>query len=168
MEGNPNGHGANGSEPEADANSAPGGTHHINTGTEAGFGTQKGTGPGGINEGLDSSTRKTCREQGLVCVHVRGGNVDHWVGIKKAFLLGSVGLSLQEEGSLARHVGGYLKPGRDGARSGFGHRVFFPRTQVDQMQEMKVKLDISAEMKQNRESWSGTYGADTIGGASTF
>ena len=166
MEGSPNGNEADGSDPGADANSAPGGTHFINTGTEAGFGTQKGTGPGGINEGVGSDTRKTCREQGLVCVHVRGGNVDHWVGVKD-YLLRSVGLSLQEEGLLARHVGGYLKPGRDGARSGFGHRVFFPRTQVDQMQEAKAKLDISAEMKQNRESWSASYGANTIGGAST-
>ena len=35
------------------------------------------------------------------------------------------------------------------------------------MQESKAKLDISAEMKQNKESWSASYGADTIGGAST-
>ena len=82
MEGSPNGNEADGSDPGADANSALGGTHFINTRTEAGFGTQKGTGPVGINEGVGSDTRKTCREQGLVCIHVRGGNVDHWPGIK--------------------------------------------------------------------------------------
>ena len=77
MDGNPNGHEGDGADPGASANNAPGGTHRINEGTEVGFGKQKGTGPGGINEGLDGSTRNTCRVLGLVCVHVRGGNVDH-------------------------------------------------------------------------------------------
>ena len=91
--------------------------------------------------------------QGLVCVHIRGGNVDHWPGIT-TFLRGSMGLTLQEDGPLARYVGGYVKPGRDGARAGFGHRLFSPRTQIEQVQVGKAGIDMSAEMKQNRETGS--------------
>ena len=150
MKGNPNGNEGHGADPGGIANAAPGGTHRIDEETEAGFGKQKGAGPGGNNEGVYESTRKTCRERGLVCVHIRGGNVDHWPGIK-TFLQGeSMGLTLQEDGPLAGHVGGYVKTGRDGARTVFGHRVFFPRTQIEQVQVGKAGIEMSAEMKQNR------------------
>ena len=92
-EGNSNGHGRDGADPGANANDASGDTHRINEDNEGGFEKPKGTGPGGIDEGQDANTRKTCREQGLVCVHVRGGNVDHWPGIR-TFLRVGVGLSL--------------------------------------------------------------------------
>ena len=81
---------------------------------------------------------------------------------------GSIGLSLQEEGPLTCHVGGYITPGCDGARAGFGHCMFPPRAQIKQVQASKAGIDMSTEMKQNRESWVALWGSDMQSGPSTI
>ena len=44
----------------------------------------------------------------------------------------------------------------------------FPWAQIEQVQMGKAAIEMSAEMKQNRETWVAKWGATTIGGASTI
>ena len=135
--------------------------------TGAGFGNPNSAGPGGNNENSYNNTRKTCREQGLVCFHVRGGNSEHWADIK-AFLRGAkMGLTLLEEGPLATHVGGYTKVGRDGVSKVFGYCIFFPRAQIEQMQQAKAGITMSAEMLHSRETWVAKWEAKGVPFTST-
>ena len=73
MEGNANGHEGNGGDPGGIAKEASGGTGAMYEEAGAGFGKENGTGPGENNENSYDNTRKMCRDQGLVCLHVRCG-----------------------------------------------------------------------------------------------
>ena len=111
MEGNANGPNDDGEEPGGTATEGPGGTDAMSEETGTGFGNPNRAGPGGNNENSYDSTRKPCREQGLFCFHVKGGNSEHWADIK-AFLRGvKMGLTLLSGGWASRDTRGRIHEG---------------------------------------------------------
>ena len=147
----------NGHDPGGAAKEAPGGTGDGREETGGGFSQQNGTGPRGDNTNRSDDARKTCREQGLVYYHVRGGNAGHWPEIKDDLQGQQMALSLQESEPFEIHTPGYLKNGLDGAKSGFGHSIFFPRAEVERMQSAKISMPMSAEMRECKEAWAASW-----------
>ena len=92
--------------------------------------------------------------------HVRAGIARHWQDITKHFIDGKMGRTLQEGGPFEIHRSGYLKMGKMGPNTWCGHRIFFPRTEVKIMPSAKESINMSAEMRECKESWLATWTND--------